>query len=151
MLGAGLPVVTTSGTEIAAWIGTTRSGEVVPPRDPKAFADALVASSRQRDLFERRARRARTKARACFRPAETLGPFLEWAAGPVHAPDRSPAVTRPRAADNPRRLEAHQWARLKVEGQVQPLLVDRASLANLRAKLPLRLWRRVKTLLGKGL
>ncbi len=138
MLGAGVPVLTTEGTEIAAWISANKAGEVVPLGNAKALAEALVESAANAESWEKRARLARRKARKAFAPEQTLGEFLSWCERPNHAPDK-------KGAD----IEARLWARLKADGQVNGLLTDRASLRNLREKLPLRLWYKLKSLAGE--
>ncbi|MCB2155480.1 glycosyltransferase [bacterium] len=150
MMGAGLPVLTTRGTEIAEWIEENRAGEVVASGDVAAFADALIDSAADPNRWQRRAQRARKRVREAFDPQQTLADFLEWCGEPKWAPDRDPRLTRRRGArkagpDLAEDVEALLWARLKVEGQVGPLLTDRESLRRLRAKWPLRLWRSIKS------
>lgn len=147
MLGAGLPVLTTEGTEIAAWIAENEAGTVTPLGDAEAFADALVDSVHRAEAWQRRAEHARTRALEDFSPECTLKDFLAWCERPERAPDRvdpdAPEALRARqqaAAD----LETIRWTRIKAEGEVPALLNDRASLAALRRKLPLRLWYRLK-------
>lgn len=88
MLGAGLPVVTTMGTEVAEWIERNHAGEVVPQGDATALAGALVRSARDRELWQERAVQARTAALHDFAAANTLRGFLSWAANPRRRPGR---------------------------------------------------------------
>ena len=150
MMGAGVPVLTTRGTEITQWIEDNRAGEVVASGDAKAFAAAILDSAANPDRWQRRAQRARRRAREAFDPARTLGEFLAWCQKPKWAPDRDPRLTRARSprklgSDPAEDIEARLWARLKVDGQVGPLLTDRESLRRLRAKWPLSLWRSLKS------
>jgi len=151
MLGAGVPVLTTRGTEIAEWIEAQRAGEVIPPGNPAALAAALADAAANPARWDRRARRARQRAQEAFAPAATLGDFLSWCEAPARAPDRDPSLTSLNSPGDARRrggaeCEAAQWTRLKLDGQVGPLLHDRASLHRLRSRLPFRIWRALKKL-----
>lgn len=94
MLGAGVPVVTTRGTEIADWIARGGHGVVVPLGDAKALGEALADSAANRDQWAERARRARQAACDEFSAARTLARFLDWAASPRHAPQSDAAPVR---------------------------------------------------------
>lgn len=87
MMGAGLPVVTTEGTEIAAWIAARDLAPVVPRGDGQAFAAAIAEAARGGPAIRDRARRARAAASEEFAPAATLPAFLSWAADPRRASD----------------------------------------------------------------
>ena len=139
MMGAGMAVVTTAGTEIAAWIAERDAGWVVVPRDAEALGGALAKALRDRDLARARAQRGQRAAREAFAPEATLTPFLSWCEKPECAPDRAEGPANPLA----------EWTRLQADGAVEGLLLDRASLRNLRAKWPLRLWRAAKGKFGR--
>jgi glycosyltransferase involved in cell wall biosynthesis len=100
MLGAGLPVVTTAGTEIADWIAAGDYGAVVPAEsDAAQLAAAIVAAAAGGPAVEARAARARAAALDAFAPATTLGGFLAWASNPAAgapppAPDTAPGRLR---------------------------------------------------------
>lgn len=152
MLGAGVPVVTTRGTEVAAWIEEHQAGEAISPGDAQALARALVDSHRRREEWERRAQKARTAAHAAFAPHATLASFLQWCDKPCFAPDRdwnAPPRRRERIRALNEDFEPRLWARLKLEGRVRALMNDSAALRSLRRKLPLRLWYRLKSI-GRG-
>lgn len=78
MMGAGLPVLTTEGTEIAAWITRHDLGTVIPPGDPLALANALMAHGTQSGAMEERAATARKVALEEFSATNTMKPVLEW-------------------------------------------------------------------------
>ena len=87
MLGAGLPVVTTRGTEIAEWTEKNDAGVVVPAGDVTALAAALIAGARDAAEGEARAVSARAAALRDFLPANTVAPLLAWlASGPAPRP-----------------------------------------------------------------
>jgi len=90
MLGAGLPVLTTRGTEIAEWISARSAGTVVPVGDVAVLAAGLIAGARDTTEWETRAAAARGDALREFLPAATVAPLLAWlATGPAQgvAPD----------------------------------------------------------------
>lgn len=148
MMGAGLPVLTTRGTEIAEWIERREAGGVVPSGDAEALANALIDSAGNKDKWFERADRARAMALEDFSPTKTLEEFLNWCAAPQFAPDRGPAAANDARLREVQQLESRLWTQLKVDRQVGPLLMDRASLHNLRRKLPLRLWYWLKQRVG---
>ena len=92
MLGCGLPVLTTRGTEIAAWIEAHGAGTVIPPGSAAALADALAGVLRDREATEAMAAQARTAALEAFAPEATLREFLQWAGAPCRAADRSAPI-----------------------------------------------------------
>lgn len=80
MLAAGMPVATTRGTEIAAWIEAGGYGAVCELGSCEAFAGAI-----ERALGIDGAK-GHDAVRRAFSPAETLGPFLRWCRQPMRAP-----------------------------------------------------------------
>jgi glycosyltransferase involved in cell wall biosynthesis len=86
MLGAGVPVVTTRGTEIADWIERGNHGAIIPLGDARALSDALVAAVADPQAAAARAHTARLAACHDFAAARTLTRFLQWADSPEHAP-----------------------------------------------------------------
>ncbi len=87
MMGAGVPVLTTEGTEIAEWIASRDLGAVVPRGDVGALALALGDAAANGEQWEERAQRARREAMEAFAPKATLTDFLAWAENPVKAAD----------------------------------------------------------------
>ncbi len=88
MLGAGLPIVTSRGPEIAEWIVANGAGEVVPLGDRHALAEALARGALDRGPWEDRAIRARAAACRDFAPAHTIAPLLDWLKVPAPSADR---------------------------------------------------------------
>ncbi|MDK2972362.1 MAG: hypothetical protein PWP23_2117 [Candidatus Sumerlaeota bacterium] len=140
MMGAGLPVATTRGTEIAAWIETEKLGGIVDPGDSGALAQLLADAAENRDTWELRARAARERALQDFAPEVTLREFLAWCGQPRRAPDRDAEALTPWQRREAEGLGPRVWTKIMVEGELGPLLEDRVALANLRRKLPLRAW-----------
>ncbi|CAN5451234.1 hypothetical protein BH09SUM1_BH09SUM1_06310 [soil metagenome] len=85
MLGAGTPVLTTQGTEIAKWIEDNEAGAVTP-QDASFIARGIGGSIRMAEAWEARAAGARDLAMRDFAAQYTLIKFLEWAAAPHRAP-----------------------------------------------------------------
>lgn len=98
MLGAGMPVVTTRGTEVAEWMERHGLGRVVAPRDAGALAGALLEAVRD-PAAELQAAAARRVARAAFAPENTLGDFLRWAEKPSRSME--PIATPPGEPSDP--------------------------------------------------
>jgi glycosyltransferase involved in cell wall biosynthesis len=94
MLGAGLPVITTEGTEVAEWIARGGHGVVLRRGDVEAYAGAMVAAVAEPERHAARAAVAREAALHDFAAANTLGRFLEWAAKPVRMPAGGDGVRR---------------------------------------------------------
>lgn len=59
---SGLPVVSTGTGDVAAMVRHGEAGMLVPPRDPRAMADAVIALLQQPDRALALARRARAEA-----------------------------------------------------------------------------------------
>ncbi len=103
MLRAGLPVVTTLGTEISHLVEHERLGATFAPGDAQGLKGALLELARD----EPRRRRSATRARDYVlknRLAETvMRPLKEWTADPrpsadrLRAPRSEPALWQPRS------------------------------------------------------
>lgn len=86
-LWAGLPIVTTDGDTLAELVRTRQLGEVVPPSDPAALAEAIVATLGDPERHSRIAGRVRA-TREEFVWSRTLAPLVEFCLDPHHAADR---------------------------------------------------------------
>ncbi|MCC5876013.1 MAG: glycosyltransferase [Candidatus Sumerlaeia bacterium] len=82
MMGAGLPVLTTRGTEIAEWIEHRDLGVVIPAGDPAVLADSMFQAMHDRERVHARAVTARKVVLEEFLAANTMAPVLEWARNP---------------------------------------------------------------------
>lgn len=102
MLRAGLPVVTTLGTEISQVVEQERLGATFTPGDAEALKQALLDLARDETRRRRCAHRARDYVLKNRLVSDVMQPLLRWAANPQPSPDRSfapPAepVWRPRS------------------------------------------------------
>lgn len=86
-LWAGLPIVTTDGDTLADLVRTRKLGAVVPPSDPTAIAEAIVAilgdPERRSEITERV-----LATREEFVWSRALAPLVEFCIDPHHAADR---------------------------------------------------------------
>ena len=71
-MASGLPVVATSVGGIGEVVRDSRTGILVPPRNPEALANGIMALVKSRDMRERYGREARIVAReySCDRMVE---------------------------------------------------------------------------------
>lgn len=90
MLRAGLPVVTSLGTEISHVVQQERLGEVFTPGDSEGLAQALVDLARDESRRRRCADRAREYMLRNRLVADVLKPLRAWAQDPQPSPDRMP-------------------------------------------------------------
>lgn len=86
MIGAGVPVVTTRGTEIGEWIARHGHGYVVDPARAEEFGLAVADACSDNPSVVGMAHRAREAALREFAAAETVRPLLDWLATPGGPP-----------------------------------------------------------------
>jgi glycosyltransferase involved in cell wall biosynthesis len=89
MMAAGLPVLTTLGTELSEIISDNRLGYVVRIGKVQEFADALVRASKISPERRQLGQRGRTYAKENFSPEVICRPILKWAAAPSLAPENA--------------------------------------------------------------
>lgn len=99
MLRAGLPVVTTLGTEISEAVREARLGATFAPGDAVGLKDALLSLAHDDAERERAAKRARQYVVKHRLLADVMQPLLSWMENPQRAPDRLQARTE--AAEPP--------------------------------------------------
>ena len=92
-MSAGLPVLTTRGTEISRTIEDEGLGSVVPTGDPEPLSGRLVWASAHRDELAEMAERARNFAERVYSYAETTAELRCWARSPRRCPDRGDGVS----------------------------------------------------------
>lgn len=148
MMGAGLPVLTTAGTEIAGWIADRRAGQVVPQRNAEALGRALADAAAGNSPLEETGRRAREAALREFAPEATLPEFLAWAREPRTASDRRP---RPEGPQSPERMR--NWL-LEECGHPMPRFMAEPNREGAPASPRLRpvrgLWRNIRRIIQGG-
>ena len=88
----GLPVLTTTGTEISEIIEEHDLGLTCATGDAAGFADRLIWAARHRDEVRSMAEAAREFAHREFSYARTTEPMRAWARDPFRAPDRGQRV-----------------------------------------------------------
>lgn len=89
MMAAGLPVLTTLGTEISEIIADNRLGYTVKIGAVQEYADTMVRSCKIANERRQVGARARAYARDNFAPELVTRPLLRWAAEPGYAPDNA--------------------------------------------------------------
>ncbi|GAC1385309.1 MAG: hypothetical protein NVSMB42_04540 [Herpetosiphon sp.] len=83
-LWAGLPIVTTGGDTVAQWVERFDLGMVVPPSDPQAYANAIVAVlNRPRSTIQAHMEHLISE----LRWDHTVAPLLAFCAAPKPAAD----------------------------------------------------------------
>ena len=102
MLRAGLPVVTTLGTEISQVVEQERLGATFTPGDAAGLRLAILALARDESRRRRSADRARDHVLRNRLVHDVMRPLLRWAADPSPSPDRltgqeTEPVWRPRS------------------------------------------------------
>lgn len=80
-ISAGLPVLNNYPGWLAGLIEETDCGFAVPPDDPTAFADALIAAALDRDALRQKGVNAQELAKARFARAKLSSDWVEWVTG----------------------------------------------------------------------
>lgn len=80
-IASGLPVLNNYPGWLAGLIAESGCGYAVPPDDPEAFADALIAASENRAALADMGRRARALAEARFARASLAQQWVAWVTG----------------------------------------------------------------------
>jgi len=142
MIGAGLPVVTTTGTEIADWMQDNDVGLTTALGNSEEFAAAILETLQNQEHHLAKANDSRSLALRVFAPEYTLKKFLEWCNSPVKSGDHSPTDFE---------SDITAYMRQISSGQIQQWAEDSASLRILREKLPMRVWLNLKKIIkGKS-
>lgn len=92
MMAAGLPVLTTLGTELSEIIAESRLGYVVKIGRVQEFADALTRASKISPERRQLGQRGRSYVKTHFAPAVVMEPLVKWAENPQLAPDNADKV-----------------------------------------------------------
>src|SRR5690606_12989623 len=87
MMAAGLPILTTVGTEFSEIVADNRLGYTVRIGNVQEYADAMIRGSKISPERRQLGNRARTYIKEHFTPAAVSKPLLRWAENPEHAPD----------------------------------------------------------------
>jgi glycosyltransferase involved in cell wall biosynthesis len=89
MFRAGLPVITTSGPEIASDVGSFEAGWVLPTGCPEGVAGALLDAVSSPEDRKKRGESARRIFLEKYTIEASLKPLFEWVENPWTAPDRN--------------------------------------------------------------
>jgi glycosyltransferase involved in cell wall biosynthesis len=123
MCKAGLPVLTTLGTELSHEIRRERLGLTFPIADANGMAEAILRLASDRALRDDMAARAARHARQNWALAKALEPLLAWANAPAHAPDYGrplpAAIINPAALLAPRSRLAQLAVLIEQEGYLR--------------------------------
>ena len=95
MLRAGLPVVTTLGSEISTIVRDLRLGETFAPGDAQGLKSAVLALARDETRRRRCAARAKEYVFRHRAVAEVMKPLQRWARNPAASPDRREVAAVP--------------------------------------------------------
>lgn len=80
-ISAGLSVLNNYPGWLAGLILEQDCGVVVPPDDPNAFADALIAADKNREALRRKGENARALAENAFSRADLSAKWVAWVTG----------------------------------------------------------------------
>jgi glycosyltransferase involved in cell wall biosynthesis len=94
MMAAGLPVVTTYGSEISQMIAEAGCGIVCPPDSVSDLVAGILGMLRSPERRHDLARRSREYALQAFSPHRLTEPAREWARKPALAPDNEEKLRR---------------------------------------------------------
>ncbi|MBN1868494.1 glycosyltransferase [Candidatus Sumerlaeota bacterium] len=94
MMAAGLPVLTTFGSEVSRSIDEAHCGVVCPPNDPLEVAHGILSMVQAPEQCHKIGERARTFALETFSPGHVVAPVREWAHAPSFAPDNAEKLRR---------------------------------------------------------
>jgi len=147
MMAAGLPILTTLGTELSEIIREYQLGYTVKVGDVQGYADMILHAAR--NTAERRtlAAKARQYALTHFSEQAVARPLLRWIQNPSRAPDneekihRFPNIKNPlEAALSPLELELKTLSEIPLE----ELLAAHRDLRIIRNKPLVRIYRSLK-------
>lgn len=80
-ISAGLPVLNNYPGWLAGLIEEHDCGFAVPPDDPSAFADALIAAAENRDALRRKGEKAHELAASAFSRSKLSEDWVDWVTG----------------------------------------------------------------------
>lgn len=95
MCKAGLPVITSSGTEISGDVSRAGLGLTFRIGDPDGLAEAILGLASDPQRLEQMGARAARYALDTWVYTRVLQPLRTWARAPAHAPDFAGAVPTP--------------------------------------------------------
>jgi glycosyltransferase involved in cell wall biosynthesis len=146
MMAAGLPVLTTLGTELSELIREQRLGYVVGLEDVAEFSNALLHGASNPNNLRQFSQRAKRYVIENFGYAATTKGLLKWVEEPTRAPDNDEKVRRNPTAHklaaiplNPIEEELLSLERL----DIPDLLRQKGELESIRSKFLYRLYKKL--------
>jgi GT2 family glycosyltransferase/glycosyltransferase involved in cell wall biosynthesis len=116
MLRAGLPVITTLGTEISHIVREERLGLTFAPGDAQGLKEAILTLARDEALRRRCAYRAKEHVFRHRTVEQVMGPLRQWAQAPERSADRMPVAAEAAGGEAPRSLRLRELARSVTAG-----------------------------------
>ena len=89
LMAAGVPVLTTFGSEVSQAIAEGECGIVCPAKDAQALAAAVRRAVEERAWLRELAEKARSFALREWAPEKVTEPLRKWAQAPAPAPDNA--------------------------------------------------------------
>ena len=152
MLAAGLPVITTLGTEISITIKEQRLGRTIPLNDSDAMAEAILEMAENSNQTREMAHASRQFAIEQYSYPATTKPMREWAREPRLAPDNLEKTKQHPDEKNLLALwlsELEKTYALLQDRDVEKLLIAERDLALIREKPVFKLYKNIKGVLKK--
>ncbi len=87
MMRAGLPILTTLGTEISRLVGEAQCGLTFPIGNAEALSEALLYAAHHSDEMRLMGNAGKDYFQKYYTFRETIKPVLQWVSSPSHAPD----------------------------------------------------------------
>jgi glycosyltransferase involved in cell wall biosynthesis len=146
MMAAGLPILTTIGTEITEIVEESRLGYTARIGKVQDFADAILRACRYPTERRTFAQRAKAYCLENFSYEATTRILCQWAEKPALAPDNAAKISRWPDERNPSRvaLNTLEEEAMLIEGNSLPeLLQQRADLLALREKPLFKLYKKL--------
>jgi len=122
MLRAGLPVVTTLGTEISQIVEQERLGMTFAPGDAEGLKECLLTLARDESRRKRSAERARDYLLRHRLLADVMKPLQLWAGNPQPSADRLPVRKVEVASDAGRGRRKVVWPGRRLPARLSDLL-----------------------------
>lgn len=146
MMAAGLPVLSTLGTELSEILQEMELGYVVPIGDAQALTEALLRAAHHPEERLSLSERARNFAATEFSYETTTRALLRWAQNPTRSPDNQAKLQRwPEEQHLERRAvnSLEEEAVTLQQHDIPELLRSRAELLALREKPLYRLYKKL--------
>lgn len=133
LMAAGLPVLTTYGSEISQMIEEADCGVVCPPGDVAALIDNIARLVRTPEELRRLAERSRLFAQQEFSPEKLTQTVRAWARSPQLAPDNAEKLRRNPGLANFLDTSANDLEEMTQIAQQHDVLALRQAQADLTA------------------